>query len=241
MGRFYTRLGLTGKIASWLRTENEAGELKALPHSRSVDTLVKAWCLFIEKDYEAALRVLEEEKKKDDLSRFILGLLSMTVLESAIRLILGSEAEALQTLEAAYLMAAPNSLDMPFIELGEHIRPLIKAALAGKEGRMPRSWLENIRSRASAYGKQAALTAEQYRREDGEIQKEPVYLTRQERKVLSGLSRGLKQKDIALETGLSPNTVKVAIGALYGKLGALNQADAIRIASSLGIMDEHLL
>ncbi|MDR1931434.1 MAG: LuxR C-terminal-related transcriptional regulator [Spirochaetales bacterium] len=232
MGRFYTRIGLTGKIASWLRDEYE-GELNVL--FRGFDTLVKARCLFTEKDYAAALRALEEEKARGDLAGILLGKLEMLVLEAALRYHLGEEG-ALETLEEAYLLAAPNSLNMPFIELGENMRLLAGAALADEKSRIPRLWLENIRNRASAYGKQVSLIVEHYQAEAGEEQKPGVYLTRQERSVLSGVSRGLKRKDISVETGLSLNTVRVIISAIYGKLGAVNRADAIRIATAKGLL-----
>jgi LuxR family maltose regulon positive regulatory protein len=234
MGRFYTRIGLTGKIAPWLRSDYEEGDLNVL--FRGFDILVKARCFFAEKNYPAALDALEEEKTRGDLGTYILGKLEMMALEAAARFHRGEEDKALEILEAAYLLAAPNTLDMPFVELGEHMRLLGGAALARKNGRIPRSWLETTRSRASAYSKQVALAAELYQRGREEEQKPAVYLTRQERAVLSGLSRGLSRADIAAETKLTLNTVKVIISAVYTKLGAVNRADAIRIAGSLGIL-----
>jgi LuxR family maltose regulon positive regulatory protein len=232
LGRFYSRIGVVEKIAPWLRNEVDNGEFFGLFHI--FDMPVKARCFFCEKNYDAALHVLGEKKYRENMESFILGKLEIMALEAAALRRLGEEERALAVLETAYHMAAPNGLDMPFIEMGEDMRLLATAALGGKNA-IPRAWLENIRSRASAYGKQAALAAEQYR-DSGAAQKPAIYLTRQERAVLSGLSRGLRREDIIVETGLSLSVVKTTISTAYGKLGALNRADAIRIAGTLGIV-----
>jgi LuxR family maltose regulon positive regulatory protein len=234
MGRFYTRIGTIEKIAPWLRSEVDEGEFNGL--FRSFDILIKARCFFFEKNYDSVLHILGEKKYRDNLKSFILGKLEIMVLEAAARYRLGEEEEALMLLEAAYLLAAPNTLDMSFIEMGEDMRALAGTALARKAGRIPRPWLENIRSRASAYGKQVALAAEYYRGGEAGEQKPAIYLTRQERAVLASLARGHKRKDIAKETGFPMNRIKTTISGLYRKLGALNRADAIRIAGTLGIV-----
>jgi LuxR family maltose regulon positive regulatory protein len=239
MGRFYSQIGLTDKIAPWLRNEYEEGELNALFHN--FDILVKLWCLFSEKQYRVVVNALERKKNWRELETFLLGKLEITILEAAARYRLGEEDRALEVLEQAWRLGASNSLDMPFIELGENMRLLAEAALlqkrpgSRKKG-IPRAWLENIRSRASAYSKQVSLTVEQYQAEN-RIGKQPlIYLTYRERRVLSGLAQGFTREQIGGETGLSLNNVKAVISTLYGKMGAKNRADAIRIAINRGLV-----
>jgi LuxR family maltose regulon positive regulatory protein len=240
MGRFYAQVGLTGKIAPWIRDEYEEGELNARFHNFNV--LVKAWCLFAEKDYAAAAAALKPGENRRNLESFLLGKLDITVLEAAIRFHLGEPDRALELLEAAWNMAAPNSLDMPFVELGEDMRLLAGAALdrlsrdRARPGGIPKSWLERIRNRASAYSKKLGPLAERILRAERQDQNPAVYLTYRERKVLAGLARGLGREEIAGEAGLSLNTVKGVIRVIYGKLGAINRADAIRIALDRGIL-----
>ncbi|MDR2258735.1 MAG: LuxR C-terminal-related transcriptional regulator, partial [Treponema sp.] len=237
MSRFYARIGLIDKVASWLRNEVDEGALNGLFYD--FDVLIKAQSFFVEKDYLSALHILAEKKEKSSLGSFILGKLEMAILEAATRYHLGEEKQAVAVLEEAYMMAAPNVLNMLFIERGEDMRLLAGAILAGPParcGRIPRPWLENIRNRSSAYSKQVSLVLEQYREEKPAEQKTAVYLTRREREVLTGLAQGLKRENIARETGLSLNVIKVIIRDIYRKLGAVNRADAIRIAGSLKII-----
>ena len=238
MGRFYARLGLTENIAPWIRSEYEERELNTL--FNNLDSMVNLCRLFSEKDYSAVITILAHKKNRQKLESFLLGKLELTVLEAAARYRLGEEEKAQILLEEAWKLAVTDSLDMPFVELGEDMRLLAEAALArkslpeGEEGSIPRSWLENIRNRASAYRKMLSLVAEQYQAAEQRAKKQEIYLTLRERNVLAALVQGLTRKEIAAKTSLSLNTVKGVISVLYGKLGAVNRADAIRIALDMG-------
>ena len=59
-------------------------------------------------------------------------------------------------------------------------------------------------------------------------------LTPREVDVLAQLAQGLTNKQIALALGISEHTVKYHISAIYGKLGALNRAEAVRVGVRRG-------
>jgi LuxR family maltose regulon positive regulatory protein len=231
MGRFYAQLGETGKIASWLRDDSKEGELNSWFHN--FDLLVKAQCLFAEKQYPQVLEVLKQEDDRQYLESFLLGKLEITVLEAAARFRIGDEG-AFAVLEEAYRIAAPHTLDMVFVELGEDMRDFAGAALAGEGLGIPRPWLETIHLSASAYAKKLALAIRFLR--EAEKSPEMVFLSPHERTVLLGLSRGLTRKEIAQKGSLSVARIKPLIKRVYDKLGAVNRADAIRIASALGLL-----
>jgi LuxR family maltose regulon positive regulatory protein len=188
MGRFYVRLGLIEKIAPWLRMERGEGELNVL--ARGIDTLVKARCQVIEKNYPAALKILEGEQARGDLGSFLLGFLEMTVLEAVIRHQLGDREGALAALKKAGDTGRPHNFVMPFIEHGEYMHSLVSAVLKDRPDNpgnaatdasanaaanatadasanaaisgIPRKWLQTIRRGASAYEKKRSLAAAQY-------------------------------------------------------------------------------
>jgi LuxR family maltose regulon positive regulatory protein len=239
MGRFYTRLGLTEKIAPWLRQEHEEVELNIL--FGGFDTLVKARCLFIEKDHLSALRTLEEEQARGDLGGFLLGMLEMTVLEAVIRHQLGDREGAFKALGRACDAASSDALDMPFIELGDDMYGLVSAFLKeraeGKGGSacggIPRDWLHTMRRKTSAYAKQRALVAAQY--SGPETDASPA-VSGWELEILRSLSQGHTGEEIAGEMKISVSMVKSVIRSLYAKLGAANRAGAIRAASEKGLI-----
>ncbi len=63
---------------------------------------------------------------------------------------------------------------------------------------------------------------------------EPCPMSAREVDVLKGLSRGMVYKQIASELGLSTSTVRTHLHNIYGKLGAMDRAQAVLIATERG-------
>jgi LuxR family maltose regulon positive regulatory protein len=79
--------------------------------------------------------------------------------------------------------------------------------------------------------------AEQYRPEESRKgSADQGSLSRRETEILANLSQGMTQEEIAGISSLSVNTVKSVIRSIYSKLGAVNKADAVRIAVSRGLV-----
>ena len=55
-------------------------------------------------------------------------------------------------------------------------------------------------------------------------------LTARQAEILRSLTRGLANKDIARQLGISANCVKLHLAAIFAKLGAANRAEAVAIA-----------
>ena len=61
-----------------------------------------------------------------------------------------------------------------------------------------------------------------------ELQQDPIHqLSRKERVMLDALSKGLTNRELSKELGISTNTVKFHLSNLYEKLGVRNRAQAI--------------
>lgn len=67
-----------------------------------------------------------------------------------------------------------------------------------------------------------------------DLQPEP--LTEREGQVLQLLARGLGNKQIAVELGISEHTAKFHVSAIYSKLGAINRAEAVRTGIQRGLI-----
>jgi DNA-binding NarL/FixJ family response regulator len=61
-------------------------------------------------------------------------------------------------------------------------------------------------------------------------------LTSREVQVLELLAEGLPNKAIAVRLGVSDQTVKFHVAAIFGKLGAANRTDAVRRAVRRGLI-----
>jgi len=65
---------------------------------------------------------------------------------------------------------------------------------------------------------------------------ESIALTEREGQVLQLLARGLANKQIALELGISEHTVKFHISSIYTKLGVTNRTEAVRVGVQQGLV-----
>lgn len=74
----------------------------------------------------------------------------------------------------------------------------------------------------------------QSQRETSELRTKFETLTPREKEVMTGVTRGLLNKQIAAEIGITENTVKMHRGQATKKLGAKSVADLVRMVDSLG-------
>ena len=65
-------------------------------------------------------------------------------------------------------------------------------------------------------------------------QVEPCPMSTREVDVLRRLARGMVYKQIAAELGLSTSTIRTHLHNVYGKLGAMDRAQAVLIATERG-------
>lgn len=78
--------------------------------------------------------------------------------------------------------------------------------------------------------------------ETGDLDMRLTSLTPAQRKVLSGLSDGLLNKQIAFNMGISIATVKAHLTAIFRKLGANNRTQALLIyKDAVSLQSDHLL
>jgi LuxR family maltose regulon positive regulatory protein len=228
-GWLFAHIGIISRMAHWLRNEFDKTGIYSNYHS--LEILVKAKQLFAEQSYEAVLTLLEWKVSLESLGSFHLGRLEMAVLEAAARLHLEDEKRTLKSLENAWDLASPNGREMPFIELGDEMCLLSRAALRA-ETSIPRPWLEEIDKKASVYAKKLAIVERQFREENaGEI-----FLTHREKTVLEGLAQGLTREEIARKESMPVSAVKTIIKQLHTKLMAVNRADLIGIATKKGLL-----
>jgi len=218
---YYCILGSPEKTPDWLTSgfsqyghaafiENFANQMKAL-------------YFYTTRDFPPILSYINELKQRES---YLFGRTEMLAMEACIHYKMKSRDKALNTLREAYETASPNSLIMPFVELGKDMRTL--SVFAAKNGcGIPKSWLETVNRKSASYAKRLAHVTTEYRQANSITD---IVISTRETEILTDLSHGLSRMEIAVNRNLSINTVKMVINNVYMKLGAENLADAIRIA-----------
>ncbi|MDR1249656.1 MAG: LuxR C-terminal-related transcriptional regulator [Treponema sp.] len=234
LGWLYSQIGRTGKIAPWLANDLAENNLNSI--ASGLDILVRSKYYYVRGEYAKAMEAIEKDSGKYSLGGFLLGRIARRIMEAVCLYAMKDVSGATLAMEEAYALALPNGFDMPFIEHGINLRPLYAAALKSRRCSIPQEWLTRMLRAASAYAKKLYTAAENFRDEQSKDKTPTVFLRRRELSVLVGLSRGLTRQELAKAVNISINTVKSVIKSVYNKLGAVNSADAVRIATSMGIL-----
>jgi LuxR family maltose regulon positive regulatory protein len=229
---FFTMIGEFERVESWLRNPLWSSSPSNL--FDGLDDVVKLKYYLANKDYQTLLDFANSRTSRYGISRYLLGKIGLTIIKAICHCQLGNREASLAFFREAYELAEPNGFVMPFIEMGNAMRTLVGMALRERATDIPVPWLKTIRSRATTYAKRVAHVRSCYL--EAHNITASAQLTSKELEVLSDLSQGLSRTEISLAHGISINTVKSMLSLIYQKLGAENALDAIRIATTKGLL-----
>ncbi|GHU83420.1 hypothetical protein AGMMS50284_6940 [Clostridia bacterium] len=221
---YYIMLEQPEAISNWIK-----GDFSDYAHPSFIENFgnrLKMRYQFATRNYASLAAYIKGQEHK---KLIIFGKLEKKIIEASCHYHLKNRKAAIAALTEAYNIAAPENLIMAFIESGKEMRTLTAAAMRDTTCQIPQEWLEMINRKSSSYAKQRSHIISEY---NYTIKKENIIsLSSREKEVLFDLSHGLNRTEIAVNRGLSVNTVKMVSNSLYDKLHANNLADVIRIAA----------
>lgn len=129
---------------------------------------------------------------------------------------------------------------LPVILITAHgdIPMTVRGMKAGAVDFLPKPFREDEILSAVAAALRVDRARQEERTEKLELEARHATLTRREQEVMSLVSSGLLNKQIASRLGLSEVTVKIHRGGAMRKMAAGSLADLVRMAELLGVRDE---
>ncbi|GHU49119.1 hypothetical protein FACS1894127_1530 [Clostridia bacterium] len=232
----YLNIGLPGMLPSGVVNPTILKKNSLLTLGCRFD-LLHAYYLIVTEAYEQLMPHISKMEGK--YSRWI-DRLNIHILRAVTETKTGNFDEAMEALSKAYEMTRENGIVAPFVELGHPMYTLVEFIKKNNSLGFDPQWLDNISVKSASYAKKLSIVAKELRVGSRDSGLGGVRLTKREMEVLSDLSLGKTREEIAHSNFISINTVKSVIKNIYGKLGAVNRADAIRISANLGILDDRM-
>jgi len=232
---FYIQIKQTDKVAAWIKGDAAHLGRETIPINYIFGRLAQAKYYMSEQKYDDLLAHLDKEDELYGSNLYLLGTIDNKVLKAVALYQTKETKKAIATLQEVYDLAAPDSLYMPLVEIGNKMRTLTRAAMKDETCTIPKAWLEMISTKSSTYAKRVSKIMTKYRIANSENDNQ-LGLTMRELELLTNLSHGLSREEIASDLNLSINTVKHMIQIVFDKLGAENTIDAVRIAISMKLV-----
>ena len=187
-------------------------------------------------DTDMAMRYISRLKKLG--ADFIrpLDIAEATVLQAALEWAVGDKKEALGTLEEALTAMQKYGFIRVIADEGAAVLPILKKL----ELKLKK---ENAQSALNArYLNEVIIVAYEVSKRHKGVSanirpRKPIKLSKQQKHIISLLSKGYKHAEIVELTGLTIHTVKSHCAAAYAKLDANNAMDAVVKAKELGLID----
>lgn len=180
--------------------------------------------LLAQKKLDEALDFLDRLATAAEMSEYGAALIEALILQALARHLQGDDERALERLEDALALAAPQGYVRPFLVLGprEPMTALLRQAIS--------------RGIAPVY---ASKLLAAFDVSEGELPHTPTLvepLSERERQVLRLVAAGLSNREIADELVVAVSTVKSHTNHIYGKLGVKSRTQAVARAQELGLL-----
>lgn len=135
---------------------------------------------------------------------------------------IGEPGKAQACFDEAVGMAMFQGIVRPFLNLRTLIQPSLAEALAASPDRFRAQFLKTLSRTLGAYRAPPSS---------------PDTLNEAEAAILRHLSQGYSNKEIARLIGMSPDTVKYRLKAVFRKIGVSKRHDAVRVSRERGLID----
>ena len=229
---FYSDIEQISEISNWIFYVGEGNESLI---SMDKDILLRVRCLIQEQRYFEALAFLDKVENFYIKKNTFISRIYIHVYRSVTYYGMGDDEHAFKSMKSAYDLSCGNNIIIPFIEFGNKTRSIFRNMITSEFDGIDSEWLETIHAKASTYAKRHAYIVKHFA-EKSEGNANEFNLSPREKELLSNLSQGLTREEIAESMYISPHTVKSMAKTVYNKIGAINNADAVRIASASKII-----
>ena len=229
---FYSDIEQISEVSNWIFYVGESNQSLI---SIDKDILLRVRCLIQEQRYYEAMAMLDRIEDFYIKKNVLISRIYIHVYRAVTYYGLEDEESAFDSIKSAYDLANENKIIIPFVEFGQKTRSILRNMISSGYKGVDMEWLETVHAKASTYAKRHSHLVAHF----SDINEKKTYgfsLSSREKELLSHLSQGLTREEIAESMYISPHTVKSMVKTVYNKIGAINNADAVRIATAANLI-----
>lgn len=228
---YYLYIGEANKVPIWIKKADfkfdiDLGDMQWFMYNVHGEYLYKIQRFYELEIFLAQLRQILISKNNSSVEsriRFLI-MASLTLMKDT------KLETAKSFFEKACEISRKNGIIMPFIEKGSEMLKLIAHLEKDKHHKISKEWLEDIYK----------FTKEYDEMENNSMKLKKIYgLTPKELEVLTFISKGYTNAQIASKVFTTVPTVKWYAGQIFSKLGVANRTEAARKAISTGLVEKH--
>lgn len=152
--------------------------------------------------------------------------MNVYIYRAIVYLKLKNNGAAIRDLKKAHDMSYGNKIISPFVEWEKEMRHLIQVVKKEAPEKFDQEWCDVIYTKSTTLAKKVSQICKQRVSDEASSTLTPRRL-----EILRDIAQGLTAEEIAKERGITVHTVHSHVKNIYSDLGAINRADAIRIAT----------
>ncbi len=231
------KIGNIVAVKNWIEAGNISSTMSNdLLHIN--ESIVFARCLISQNSLSDATEFLEGLEKTVIRAEYTRNLIAILILKALLSQRQNDYSQAIEYLERALQLAAPQNYRRAFLDEGEPMRVLLADFQSNLRKKMS-SVLGSSSLQILAYSEKlldafSLSTPSETRCTGTDIEA----LSDRELEILRLISMGMTNQEIAHTLGIAVSTVKSHINNLYAKLGAQRRTQAIVIARGLGLLPD---
>lgn len=231
--------GFQARLVSWLalylHKPNDVPDMVVRNHEEkdaplwelAINGFHQAKYLIQTQQFEEALALLNYlEKYYSPYKGLWMNSMNVFIYRSIAYLKLNKHESAINDLKKAYDMSYGNKIINPFVEWEKEMRHLIQVVRKKAPKEFDQEWCDVIYTKSTTLAKKISKFCKQRISDEGTSKLTPRRL-----EILRDIAQGLTAEEIAKERDITVHTVHSHVKNIYSDLGAINRADAIRIAT----------
>lgn len=223
------------KVAYWI-TNREKNKYIEYPLNAGRNIIMQAYYMLAKGEFKEAYAFMWQLDNIFQQKGLWTVRLVVNLMKTECLIELDYTDSAMDSFKKAYDMSYHNNIIAPFVDFSSSMLKIINIVKKQTKYTFDNKWIDKLYNESFKYAKTTDEMIREYTKETNSRPTTGLQLTKKEAAIINYLAQGMTRDEVAAQLSISVNGVKKYLTNIYTKLGAINRADAIHIATVRGII-----